>query len=47
MMSRILELRKQLAVSMQRKQEAEIKRREKDYQSCLQFISGPWINWQR
>ncbi len=40
LMSRILELRKQLAVSMQRKQEAEIKRREKDYQSCLQFISG-------
>lgn len=39
LMSRILELRKQLAVSMQRKQEAEIKRREKDYQSCLQFIS--------
>ncbi|HCL5343440.1 TPA: DNA repair protein [Salmonella enterica] len=39
LMGRILELRKQLAVSMQRKQEAEIKRREKDYQSCLQFIS--------
>ncbi|ECE0730113.1 DNA repair protein [Salmonella enterica subsp. houtenae] len=39
LMSRILELRKQLAVSMQRKHEAEIKRREKDYQSCLQFIS--------
>ncbi|MGS9337777.1 hypothetical protein ACQWHD_24450, partial [Salmonella enterica subsp. enterica serovar Infantis] len=39
LLSRILELRKQLAVSMQRKQEAERKRREKDYQSCLQFIS--------
>lgn len=39
LMSRILELRQQLAVSMQRKQEAELKRREKDYQSCLQYIS--------
>ncbi|WP_171922295.1 DnaJ family molecular chaperone [Salmonella bongori] len=39
LMNRILELRQQLAVSMQRKQEAELKRREKDYQSCLQYIS--------
>ncbi|EHM2229982.1 DnaJ family molecular chaperone [Salmonella bongori] len=39
LMSRILELRQQLAVSMQRKQEAELKRREKDYQSSLQYIS--------
>ena len=38
-MSRILELRKQLAASAQRKQEAERKRREKDYQSCQHYIS--------
>lgn len=37
--SRILELRKQLAASAQRKQEAELRRREKDYQSCQQYIS--------
>ncbi|MBA8198858.1 DNA repair protein [Citrobacter freundii] len=39
LMSRILELRKHLAASAQRKQEAERKRREKDYQSCQHFIS--------
>ncbi|NDO79927.1 DNA repair protein [Citrobacter sp. NCU1] len=39
LMSRILELRKQLAASAQRKQEAELRRREKDYQSCQQYIS--------
>lgn len=39
LMSRILELRKQLAASAQRKQEAERKRREKDYQSCQHYIS--------
>ncbi|MEG1419059.1 MAG: DnaJ family molecular chaperone [Citrobacter sp.] len=39
LMSRILELRKHLAASAQRKQEAESKRREKDYQSCQHFIS--------
>lgn len=39
LMSRILELRKRLAASAQRKQEAERKRREKDYQSCQHYIS--------
>lgn len=39
LMSRILELRKQLAASAQRRQEAERKRREKDYLSCQQYIS--------
>ncbi|HGN9370371.1 TPA: DnaJ family molecular chaperone [Citrobacter pasteurii] len=39
LMSRILELRKQLAASAQRRQEAERKRREKDYQSCQHYIS--------
>ena len=38
-MGRILELRKQLAASAQRRQEAELRRREKDYQSCQQYIS--------
>lgn len=39
LMSRILELRQQLAASAQRKQEAERKRREKDYLSCQQYLS--------
>ena len=39
LMGRILELRKQLAASAQRRQEAELRRREKDYQSCQQYIS--------
>lgn len=39
LMSRILELRKQLAISALRRQEAERRRREKDYLSCQQYIS--------
>lgn len=39
LMSRILELRKQLAASALRRQEAERRRREKDYLSCQQYIS--------
>ena len=39
LMSRILELRKQLAASAQRRQEAERRRREKDYLACQQYIS--------
>ncbi|POT58289.1 DNA repair protein [Citrobacter amalonaticus] len=39
LMSRILELRKQLAASALRRQEAELRRREKDYLSCQQYIS--------
>ncbi|MTH44819.1 coiled-coil domain-containing protein [Intestinirhabdus alba] len=39
LMSRILELRKRLAVSTRRRREAELKRREKDYLSCRQYIS--------
>lgn len=47
LMSRILELRKQLAVSMQRKQEAEIKRRERIINPACNLFPVPWINWQR
>ena len=39
LMSRILELRKQLAASALRRQEAERRRREIDYLSCQQYIS--------
>ncbi|CBG87343.1 DnaJ family molecular chaperone [Citrobacter rodentium] len=39
LMSRILALRKQLAASARRKQEAERRRREKDYLACQQYIS--------
>lgn len=39
LMSRILELRKQLAASALRREEAERRRREKDYLSCQQYIS--------
>lgn len=39
LMSRILALRQQLAVSARRKQEAERQRREKDYRACQQYLS--------
>lgn len=47
LMSRILELRKQLAVSMQRKQEAEINAGKRIINPACNLFPGPWINWQR